>query len=65
MSELFTKRQIGHDEAEAACKRLINSHFHNPDHARISIPARPDEDDDLVLMAYIKQRREADAKPGT
>lgn len=58
MSEHFTKRRIGHDEALEAAQRLVNSHFHNPDHARVSIPARPDYDDDLVLKAYVYQQRE-------
>jgi hypothetical protein len=55
-NDFLTKRPIGHDEARAAAYRLVNSHFNNPDHARVSIPARPDYDDDLVLMAYIKQQ---------
>lgn len=58
---IYTKRPISHDEAREACLRLINSHFRQEPCARISIPAKVDYDDDLVLMAYIKQREEADA----
>lgn len=56
MSDLYTKRPISHAEAEQCAQRLINSHFRNSDHARVSIPARPDYDDDLVLLAYIHQQ---------
>ena len=63
---LLTQRKITHAEAKEAQQRLVNSHFHNPDHARISIPARPDYDDDLVLAAYIEQQRLRDeADEGT
>lgn len=58
MSDVLTKRPISHDEATDALRRLINSHFRNPDQARASIPARPDYDDDLVMGAYLKQVRE-------
>lgn len=60
---VLTKRHIPHDEAKAAAIRLINSHFRNPDHARVSIPAKPDYDDDLVLLAYIRQQAMYDASP--
>ncbi|WP_375453484.1 hypothetical protein [uncultured Methylobacterium sp.] len=52
-------REISHAEAEAAARRLANSHFGNPDSARISIPANPNRDDDLVLLSYIAQRARA------
>ena len=56
--DILTKRSISHDEARAALQRLINSHFNNPgEHGRMSIPANPDRDDDLVLSAYIAQQR--------
>jgi hypothetical protein len=60
MSDYDTKRLISHDEALEAAHRLINSHFGNPNSARCSIPANPDRDDDLVLCAYIRQRKAAD-----
>jgi len=63
---ILTKRQISHDEAQEAMQRLVNSHFRNDpathEHARMSIPANPDRDDDLVLSAYIAQQREKDAR---
>lgn len=65
MSSILTKRPISHDEASAAVQRLVNSHFNNhPDtheHGRMSIPANPDRDDDLVLSAYIEQQRAREA----
>jgi hypothetical protein len=59
LSVVLTKRPIGHDEARTAAQRLSNSHFNNPVgvHARTSIPANPDRDDHLILMAYIEQQR--------
>ena len=58
MSEqsILTKRHISHDEAWEAVNRLTNSHFRREPCARVGIPARPDYDDDLVLMAYIRQQ---------
>ena len=51
-------RTISHDEAQQIAKRFIDGHFNNKgDHPRISIPARPDYDDDLLLLAYIEQQR--------
>jgi hypothetical protein len=58
--EYLTNRLIGHREASEALQRLINSHFRNPDGARVSIPANPDRDDDLVMHAYIWQRATGD-----
>lgn len=54
-----TPREVTHEEAEAAARRLVNSHFRNPDSARVSIPANPNRDDDLVLLSYIAQRARA------
>lgn len=54
---ILTDREISHAEAREIAQRLINSHFNNPGpHARTSIPARPDHDDDLLIMAYIEQQ---------
>ena len=48
-------RPVTHDEAEASAQRLINSHFHNADQARVSIPVRPDNDDVLVMDYVMEQ----------
>ena len=50
-------RPITHMEAAVAAQRLINSHFHNPDSARVQIPASP-WDDDLIIMDYIEEQKE-------
>ena len=57
--EWMTSRTVTPAEAEEASRRLINLHFRNPDGARVSIPADADRDDDLVLTAYIAQRKVA------
>ena len=63
--DILTKRKVSHNEAREAMQRLVNSHFNNPrethEHARMSIPANPDRDDDLVLAAYIEQQRAKDS----
>lgn len=49
---------ISHERAQVAAQRLINAAFKTP-HApwhKFSIPVDPDKDDDLVIMAYIKQQ---------
>jgi len=45
------------EEAADAALRFINGHFNNPgkDRPRISIPCRPDRDDDVRLMAFIRR----------
>lgn len=58
---IFTDRRIGHDEAREIAQRLINSHFGNGNEARMCIPADPDQDDDLLICAYIEQQRRRDA----
>lgn len=59
-----TTREIGHDEARDAAMRLIagawrrdGERLDDCDRPRFSIPARPDHDDDLVLVAYIEQQK--------
>ncbi len=43
-----------HDEAKQILSRFNNSHWNNDGaHARYSIPARPDHDDDIKLSTYI------------
>lgn len=49
-------RLVTDDEAEASAHRLIHSHFHTPDQARCSMPARP-EDDDLTIVDYVRETR--------
>lgn len=61
MSDVHTSRKISHEEARESLTRLCNSHFNREPHARVSIPARPDYDDDLILGAYIKQQIAQDA----
>lgn len=46
---------VSHHDAAEAARRLINSHFNNPDQARVSIPVRG-TDDDIVITRYIKQQ---------
>lgn len=48
-------RPVTHEEALASARRLINSHFHNGNQARCSIPAQP-EDDDLIITDYILEQ---------
>lgn len=66
MTDRLTQRPIPHAEAREAISRLVDGHFHTPDreHGRFGIPARPDYDDDLVLMAYVAQREAAEAPAG-
>jgi hypothetical protein len=59
--DYLTQRPIGHDEGRQVAQRLVNSHFHQEPQARVTIPARPDCDDDLLITAYIEQRRAAEA----
>lgn len=54
---------ITHDEADDMVDRFVASHFNNKEeHARISIPARPERDDDLRLTAYVRQQRELERR---
>lgn len=56
---MVTQRKISHDEALEAVRRFEN-HFWGEEgtpRPRIQIPARPDEDDDLILHSYIEQQR--------
>lgn len=50
-------RSVTHEEARTAALRLIHSHFHTPDQARMSIPAQFD-DDDCTIMDYINEQEE-------
>lgn len=52
------KRVVTHERARLAARRLVNSHFHNPDTARMSIPVNVD-DDDIVINDYISQQEAA------
>ena len=51
-------RPVTHEEAQVSAQRLINSHFHNHDGARCSIPRRF-QDDDITVMDYIEQQAAA------
>lgn len=58
-----TRREIPHLEAEAVAIRLINSMFRNDaERARVSIPANPDRDDDLLIRSYIRQQMRKEAR---
>lgn len=59
----YVKEIISHDEAMEMISRMIHSHFNRTDaeHMRASIPANPKRDDDLRMIAYIKQQRMKDA----
>jgi hypothetical protein len=58
---------VTHEEAEQLALAYIDKAFNNPEkpgrRVRHSIPANPREDSDLRLMAYIRQRRAAEAPP--
>ena len=43
------------EEARAALNRFVGSHFGEKEHARFSIPARRDRDDDMILSRFIDQ----------
>src|SRR5690242_3727841 len=59
-----TKREVTHEEAKAAANRFIAGHFKNKgEHARISIPANPERDDDLILLSYIAQQSRLRTQP--
>lgn len=54
------KATISHAEAKEIAIRFIDGHFNNKgEHARISIPANPNRDDDIRLLEYIKQQSNA------
>lgn len=57
-----TPRDVTHEEAKEAAQRFINGNFKNDyERPRISIPANPARDDDLMLLSYIAQQsRRAD-----
>lgn len=55
-------QRVSHAEARAILSRFNASHWNNTtEHARYSIPARPDHDDDLLLARYIDQGQADDA----
>lgn len=52
-----TEATISHDEAKEIASRLIAGAFRREDkRPQFSIPANPDRDDDLRIMAYIEQQ---------
>jgi hypothetical protein len=50
-------REISHDEALEAVRRFENHFWRREPGPHIEIPARPDQDDDLILHTYIEQQR--------
>lgn len=53
-----TTRTISHDEAHEIAQRFIDEHFNQgKERPRIHIPADPDQDDDLLIGAYIYQQQ--------
>lgn len=58
ITQKWRGRRVTHEEAAESAQRLVNSHFHNPDSARCSIPANPD-DDDLIVTDYILEQKES------
>lgn len=51
---------ISLNRARASAVRFINGHFNRPGpKPETQIPARPDEDDDFVLMEYFRQQERA------
>ena len=65
MSQSVTQKMRGRPvtkaEALASAQRLINSHFHNPDSARIQIPASP-QDDDVTVIDFINEVKDEEVK---
>lgn len=55
-------RPVAHEEAKQSAHRLINSHFGNPDKARMQIPANP-ADDDLIVCDYIYEQSASSVPP--
>lgn len=54
---------VTHDQAQEAANRFVNWWFQNKGkQPRVSIPARPDHDDDLLLTRYICEQREKESK---
>ncbi len=47
-------RPVTHDEALKSTHRLVNSHFGNPDSARMQIPVNA-ADDDVVVIDYLHE----------
>lgn len=51
------ERQISHEEAKEIALRLIAGAFNRTDNRpHFSIPTRPWDDDDCLIMEYIKQQ---------
>lgn len=59
----MTRKVPTHEEARAILSRFNASHWNNPgEHARYSIPARPDHDDDIQLAEYINTAEQQSAR---
>lgn len=53
-------KPVTHEQALKSARRLINSHFHNDNRARMSIPVDYD-DDDCTIIDYIMEQKEKEA----
>lgn len=53
---------VTHEQARESASRLVASHFRNfgQERARISIPANPRRDDDLLITRYIEEQAAKD-----
>lgn len=60
----MTHGPVSHDEAEQILSRFNASHWGDvgKEHARYTIPADPQRDDDIRLSAYIAQQRAKDER---
>jgi hypothetical protein len=59
----MAKPIVTHIDARESAQRFIDGHFGNGEEGpRISIPARPDHDDDLRITDYIDQQEALGAK---
>lgn len=56
-SQPVSTERVTHEAASEALDRLVAAVFGDTSEVRLSIPARPDYDDDLVLSRYLEQAR--------
>jgi len=59
----ITTHKIGYDEATEVAQRLIAGAFNRTDkRPRFSIPCRPEHDDDCIIIGFIEQQAEENAR---
>lgn len=65
LGDQLNAKRVSHDDAVAIVSRLVAAAFRRDGERlsddrrpRLSIPARPDRDDDLRIAAYVDQQRE-------